>query len=53
MPLVRSVSRTTYALWVLGVSLLLASPTFAVPPAGSPCSTSGVTQNDPKQIPDC
>jgi hypothetical protein len=41
MPLVQSVSRTTYVLWVLGLSLLLAAPTFAAPPAKPPCSTNG------------
>ena len=31
MSSIHSVSRTTYVLWVLGLSLLLASPTFAPP----------------------
>ena len=29
MSSIQSVSRTTYVLWVLGLSLLLTSPTFA------------------------
>lgn len=41
MSSIQSVSRTTYVLWVLGLSFLLTSPTFAAPPAKPPCSTNG------------
>lgn len=41
MSSIQSVSRTTYVLWVLGLSFLLTSPTFAGPPAKPPCSTNG------------
>jgi hypothetical protein len=38
---IRSVSRTKFLLWVLGMWLVLAAPTFAGPPAKPPCSTNG------------
>jgi hypothetical protein len=37
----RSTSRSTFVLGVAVLSLLLAAPTFAAPPAKPPCSTNG------------
>ncbi len=40
MSSIKSVSRSTFTLWVIGLWLVLAAPTFAATPATPPCSNN-------------